>query len=303
MIGHLRIKNPWSQLALFLGLFGVAFILTGLISILIYQANGVNPQKPDLTNPDVINTMKGVQATMSVVLFMLPPLLFAQFTFTGRYSYFLGFRKAQKSNMYILAVIGMLLSFPFVLWLGELNQVIPLPDYLNNLEEDASRQMTSFLKVENTRDVLVNLFIVAVLPAIGEELCFRGALQRVLIHISKNPWIGIILTAFLFSALHMQFKGFLPRMFLGVVLGAFYWYSASLWTSIIAHFIYNAAQVLLVSYNQDFATGNPELPVLYAIASGLVVWAIVWYYSRQSTVTWSKVYRTDDLTPTNQFLA
>ena len=303
MIGHLRIKNPWSQLALFLGLFGVSFMITGVISIFIYQANGIDPQNFDLTKPDVISTMKAVQAVMSVVLFMLPSLVFAHFTFTGRYSYFLGFRKAEKSNMYILAVIGILLAFPFVMWLGYLNQQIELPEYLNRLEEDASRQMAGFLKVNKPTDVIVNLLIVAALPAIGEELCFRGALQRIIIHLTKNPWTGIIVTAFLFSALHMQFQGFLPRMFLGVMLGTFYWYSASLWTSIAAHFVYNAAQVLMVSYNPEFATGNPEFPVLYAVASGLVVWAIVWYYRRQSNITWSKVYRTDDLTPTNQFLA
>ena len=128
-------------------------------------------------------------------------------------------------------------------------------------------------------------------------------MQRVMIHLTKNPWAGIIITAILFSALHMQFMGFLPRMFMGIVLGAFCWYSGSLWTSIIGHFVYNGIQVIAVAYFSEYADKNPEAPMLAGIASGIAVWAIIWYYRKQSTITYSKVYRTDDLTPTNQFIA
>jgi len=112
-----------------------------------------------------------------------------------------------------------------------------------------------------------------------------------------------VITAILFSALHFQFQGFLPRMFLGIVLGAFYWFSGSLWPSIAAHFANNALQVIAVSYMPELASENPEAPVLAAVASGIAVWAILWFYSKQSTVTYNKVYRIDDLTSSNQFIA
>jgi len=247
--------------------------------------------------------MKIVQAISTVLSFILPSTIFAIITFTGRYGNFLGFKKAEKANMYVLAVICILLALPFVILLGDINQRIPLPRNLTEMEETASHQMSAFLKIKSPIDIFINVFIVALLPAIGEEMCFRGVLQRILIQITRNPWVGIIITAILFSSLHMQFGGFLPRMFLGIILGAFYWYSGSIWTSMLAHFVYNAVQVILVSYVPKYVTENPDTPLLAAIASGIVVWAILWFFMRQSTVTYAKVYRPDDLTPYNQFLA
>jgi membrane protease YdiL (CAAX protease family) len=264
---------------------------------------GLTHENIDWQNPKVISIFKWVQALSSVLLFMLPAFLYARFTFTGNYSYFLGFKKAENANMYILAIVGILLAMPFVFWLGKLNESIPLPESLTKLEQQTSLQMAAFLKIRNTFDIAVNVFIIALLPAIGEELCFRGALQRILIQLTRNPWAGIIITAILFSSLHLQFMGFLPRMFLGIVLGAFYWYSGSIWTSMIAHFVNNAVQVIAASYAPKYIDKNPETPVLAAIVSGIVVWAILWYFQKQSTVTYSKVYNTDELTPTNQFLA
>lgn len=205
--------------------------------------------------------------------------------------------------MYVLAVLGMLMSLPFVIWLGHLNELIPLPENLIRMEEETAKQLTAILKVKNVWDIVLNVFIIALLPAIGEELFFRGALQRVVIHLTRNPWVGIVLTAVLFSALHFQFSGFLPRMFLGIVLGAFYWFSGSIYTSMIAHFANNAVQVIAASYAPEFVEKNPQTPVLAAVASGIVVWAILWYFQKQSTITYSKVFKTDELTSTNQFIA
>ncbi|HTE08850.1 MAG TPA: CPBP family intramembrane glutamic endopeptidase, partial [Flavitalea sp.] len=167
----------------------------------------------------------------------------------------------------------------------------------------AEKQMQAFLKVSGTMDILVNLFLVALLPAICEEVCFRGALQRILIHISRSPWIGIIVTSIIFSALHLQFQGFLPRMFLGILLGALYWYSGSLWTSILAHFINNAVQVVAVSYAPDIATKDPSIPFIAALISALAVLAVIWLFKSFSTVTYEKVYEPDDLNKVNQFIA
>ncbi|OQP50698.1 hypothetical protein A4H97_02345 [Niastella yeongjuensis] len=277
------------------------FILTAIVSVSIYKIGDVTTA--DFTNPYFVNLSKVVQAISSILLFIVPPIFFARFTFTGNYACFLGLRKAGNANMYILAILGMLMAMPFVLWLGQLNELIPLPEYLTKMEGETTKQVTAILKVRSVWDIVVNVFIIALLPAVGEELFFRGALQRVVIHLTRNPWVGIILTAVLFSALHLQFSGFLPRMFLGIVLGAFYWFSGSIYTSMIAHFANNAVQVIAASYAPEYINKNPQTPVLAAVASGIVVWAILWYFQKQSTVTYSKVYETEELTSTNQFIA
>lgn len=298
MNGHLRIKSPWSQLGVFLLAFTpqLALMLFGMFS-------GADKVSFDMTKPGVINTLKWWQAISSLTFFLLPAFLYAVFTFRSRYWHFLGLKKAEKENMYVLAVACIVLALPFVFWLGVLNQSVPVPAELKRMEEEAGKLMMAFLKANSPMDVIINVIVIALLPAICEEICFRGALQRILIQLTRSPWAGIILTAIVFSALHLQFMGFLPRMFLGIILGALYWYSGSLWTSILAHFVNNAVQVIAVSYAPKYIDKNPEFPVILALASGLIVWAILWYYQRQSTITYSKVYRTDELTPHNQFLA
>lgn len=101
----------------------------------------------------------------------------------------------------------------------------------------------------------------------------------------------------------MQFQGFLPRMFLGVILGAIYWYSGSLWPSILAHFVNNAIQVIAVSYSPEYIDKEPAVPVFVALVSGLLIWAILWMFKSFSTVSYQKVYEPEELNRGNQFLA
>jgi hypothetical protein len=124
-----------------------------------------------------------------------------------------------------------------------------------------------------------------------------------MINLSRNAWVGIILTSILFSALHLQFQGFLPRMFLGVILGAIYWYSGSLWPSIVAHFVNNAVQVVAVSYAPEYIEKNPSVPILAALISGLIVAFSLWRFRKISDVTYARVYEPEIMNRHNQFIA
>src|SRR5688500_11988439 len=278
MIGHLRVQSPWLQLAIFFLLSAVIMIVSSFISVAILFHEGVNLKNIKLASRDTVMIMKWLQAMSSFTFFFLPAWLYGIICFNGRPFYFLGLRPAEKQNMYVLATLCILLAFPFVFWLGEINQQIPLPQWMKGIENDSTRIMEAFLKAESFGDILINIVIIALLPAFCEEICFRGALQRILIHIFKSPWPAIIVTSILFSAIHAQFEGFLPRMFLGVVLGALYWYSGSLWPSIVAHFVNNAVQVVVVSYYPEYVSVNPNVPVYMGVLSGVFVAAILWLY-------------------------
>lgn len=295
MIGHLKITSPWKQ-------FGVMVLVSlPLLAVIILDTK--SDVKIDLTKPGIIESLKWGQIFSSIAFFFIPAFLFAVFTFRSRQFLFLGFRRPEKTNMLILSGICALVALPAVFYLGQLNQGLPIPESLRNMEKEAGKTMEALLKVNSTKDIFINLFIVALVPAFCEEIFFRGAMQRVLIHLTRSPWTGIILTGMLFSALHFQFLGFIPRAALGIVLGALYWYSGSLWTSIIAHFVINAVQVVAVSYMPKYVNENPQMPVLSAIVGAVAVWAILLHFKNKSSVTWSKVYNTDGLTPTNQFIA
>lgn len=302
---HLRIPSPGKQLAIFLGLFGASFLLFGILSLIVLQANGVPviSGKMDWDKPEVVRVFKWLQGLSSIAIFFLTGFVFVLITYTGKPFYFLGFKKANQPNMYILAISALFFALPFVFWMGELNQKIPLPTWMTSMEKDALEQMQAFLKINSPIDVWVNVFIIALLPAIGEELCFRSALQNIMIRMTKSPWAGIIVTGFLFSLLHFQFEGFLPRMILGIILGVLYWYSGSIWTSILAHFFNNALQVLVASYMPKYVDTNPSIPVLIAVVSLIATLAILYFYRKISSITYSKVYEVDSLTPHNEFIA
>jgi uncharacterized protein len=295
MTGHVRIKSPWLQLVILFLVFLPQIIL------LVISFFSTAEVKIDMSTPQKVAELKLAQALSTVAFFLLPAFLYAVFCFRSRYGYFLGLKKAQLPNMYLLAILCILFAFPVVFWLGWINEKINLPEWMTALEKSSASQMEAFLKVNEPMDIVVNIIVIGLLPAFCEEIFFRGALQRVLIHLTKNPWAGIIISAILFSALHLQFIGFLPRLFMGVVMGALYWYSGSLWTCVTAHFVYNSVQVVAVAYMPKLVANNPDVPVLAGIASGIAVWAILWYYRKQSTISYSKVYRHDDQDPYKNF--
>jgi uncharacterized protein len=303
MRSYLRIQSPWAQLAIFLGMFGTAIVLLGIIIISINGVDAADIKKLDFNNVHAVNILKLIQSISTVALFFVPSIIFAFIIFNYNQLYFFGFHKPEKNNFFILALVIVIVSVPFTSWLGEINQHIPLPKFLTDTEKDLGKQMDAFLKVRSKMDIVINLFIIALLPAICEEVCFRGALQRIMIHIFKNPWIGIIVTAILFSAFHMQFEGFLPRMFLGILLGALFWYSGSLWVNIVAHFFINGSQVIAVLYYPKLVDENPSIPIYAALISAALVFGLFIIIKKQSTATFAKVYEFEKVNEHNEFIA
>jgi uncharacterized protein len=296
---YLKISSSRSQLALFLVLIGAAWIVAIILSSIILIAKLGVPVSGhgsmDLSDPRLDGILKPLQGLSTIIIFGVPALLFARFTYRSRNLYFLGFRKAEKNSFYILAVAILLLSFPMEGWLGQLNRGIPLPDWMLRMENDASKQISVFLKADSPLDIINNIIIIALLPAICEEACFRGVLQRILIRTFKSPWAGIIVTAAFFSAFHMQFQGFLPRMFLGILLGAIYWYSGSLWASILAHFFTNGVQVVAASFYPKMITENPSVPLYAALISMVIVVGLLSVMRGQSKVTYTGVYGLENM--------
>jgi hypothetical protein len=152
----------------------------------------------------------------------------------------------------------------------------------------------------------MNLLFIAVFAGVGEELFFRGILQRIFIKMFKNPWAGIIVTAIIFSAIHLQFYGFIPRFILGVLLGMIYWYSGSIWPAIIAHFAYDAFAVVLIYFNpslldQNTTTFQMGNQVVMTLLSAIVVGLVIFQMKKRSTTNYETVYAPDKTEDDNPF--
>ena len=203
--------------------------------------------------PNTENGMKISQGIMSIMMFVVPPIVYYFITRKKHPMRDLGFRKLTAPWwLIIIGVFLMFVSLPITNILTEWNESMKLggvfqrlEDYLKALEKSATDTTERMLNVDTLGGLVFNLIVIALIPAIGEEMTFRGVLQQSLTRGMKNPHIAIILSAAIFSFIHFQFYGFLPRMFLGILLGYMFYTSGSLWTSILMHFVNNGTAVVL----------------------------------------------------------
>ncbi len=193
--------------------------------------------------------MKWLQLIQTAFTFVLPAFLLAHFV--GQGISYLKFTPIRSPFIWLGVIILMPLALPAVNWLKSLNDMVVLPHFMSGVElwmqqmENQSEVLTDkFLSVSSYSGLALNLLVMAAIPALGEELFFRGILQTVLGE-KLNRHLAVWITAFIFSAIHLQFYGFLPRFCLGAALGYLFLFSGSIWASIVAHFINNALAVLL----------------------------------------------------------
>ena len=196
------------------------------------------------------------QGINSITMFVVPPIVYYYITRKDHQLQALGVRNLnQPWWIIIIGVALMFISLPVTNQLTHWNEAMrfgaafeKLEDYLKMLEETATAATEKMLNVETIGGLLLNLLVIALIPAIGEELTFRGVLQQGLTR-KMNPHVAIILSAAIFSFIHFQFYGFLPRMFLGILLGYMFYITGSLWTSIMMHFVNNGTAVLIYYLN------------------------------------------------------
>jgi len=310
MKGLLKNKPAGNQLLIMvsIALVGV-FIIGSLFGTIILTAiTGIKPtelldmNKLDYTRPGVITYIRGLQVAQFFGLFLLPSLLCAWLFSTNSRKY-LGLHKPHGLSHWVIGIMVMILAIPFVQWLGEINQGVQFPagiaKWMKEKEDSANKTVMALLTRRTPLDLLLNLVFIAGLAAVGEELLFRGVAQRLFIRLFKSPWPGIIVAAFIFSALHMQFYGFLPRFVLGILLGAVYWYSGSLWTAILAHFVYDALLIVLAYFNpalvnEENTVKMSSIALTAAFSFILVSLAVNWMIKHSGT-HYDNVYAEDKL--------
>lgn len=216
----------------------------------------------DLDNPYHIEVLKYLQVVQSIGMFVLPPFIIGAL-YTGDFAAYLSMRRPIHWPLLLIAILALLVVTPCISVVGYLNQQMSLPDWLSGVEEwmramedQAEVAIQKFIEVKTTGGLLFNLFMIAVIPALGEEFLFRGVIQQIFTKMTRNYHWGIWISAFLFSALHMQFFGFVPRVLLGALFGYFLVYSGSIWIPVAAHFVNNAVGVLML---YSASNGESEL--------------------------------------------
>ncbi len=279
MKGFFAKYSPGTQMIVFVLLVLVSFLTTLIISY-ISGLISVTPLPLEQWTTQDIFLQKINQAIQSLGLFIIPSFL-ASYLFDkqGALNFFT-FKK-NRLNTYFGVFFIVIFSIPIMNLLGEVNSKMYVPDFLDwiNQTEARAKQATElFLQADSILTLMLNLLIIALIPAIGEELLFRGVFQKLMVKISGNVHLGIWITAFVFSAVHMQFLTFLPRLMMGAMFGYLLVWSGSLLVPILAHFINNGFAVFAYYMaqkellNQDVDTiGTNEGDVSYVLVSVVLV--------------------------------
>jgi membrane protease YdiL (CAAX protease family) len=288
--------SPYSKFLLAVGVILISAVFFTLLSTIaalgIYgiSLSQLQTLLNDFSNPSAISVLKLIQTVSTIGTFILPAFLIA-WLFDSQPMNYLSLSKKVSFSSIILVVVALIAALPLINFLGDLNSRMSLPSFLSGVEkwmkdsEDQAAQLTkSFLEMHSVSDVLFNVFMIALLPALGEELLFRGIIQRIFSEWSKNVHIGVWISAVLFSAMHMQFYGFIPRMMLGALLGYLLVWSGSLWLPIIAHFVNNASAVIFTYlFNKQMMAVDPdkvgtENDYRAVLISVLLTGALLWIF-------------------------
>jgi hypothetical protein len=232
-------------------------------------------------------------AAQDISFFIVPGIVILAKFNPGHHGGILNIRKV-RMNEIILVIILAFCAFPLTSLAGELNSQMVLPERLSGVEhwmkdkEDyANHLMDLLMTPETMKGMWMNILIIACIPAVGEELIFRGVFQKIFQNLFRSGHVSVWVTSFIFSAIHFQFYGFLPRLILGLIFGYLFLWTGKLWLPVTAHFINNAVPTIW-SYMNGWETINekpsagPAGQTAMLILSLLAGSIILVYFSKRS---------------------
>lgn len=262
--------SPGLQFLLFVVVFMAIFIVCNIIGILavgvIYGFNLiVEIGRLNFSNPQSITALYILQVVTMTIPIFLAPVIFGYWVAKAPAEYIKPTIRIPWM-LFVIAFFVMLISSPLIEFFSNINQQMVLPKWLSGLEqwmkeseESARRITTAILNMQTIWDCIKNVLLIGLLTAIAEEFLFRGGMQTILQKWTKNTHIAIWVTAAIFSAFHMEFYGFLPRMLLGGLFGYFVAWSGSIWPAVWGHFLNNGSAVIITYlYQKKHIKLNPD---------------------------------------------
>jgi len=278
--------SPWTKILLLAAIW-LVFLLVGtvLAALLAMPLFGLSLAGvyAAVGNPDAgsVGVLKYFQIVQTVLMFLAPAVL-AAWLYSEDTSAYLWLKRKPAALTLLMAALTLGLAIPLMNVLTEWNAAMKLPSGLQGLEarlqsmEEAAGNLTELFLIDpGWNDLAVNFLMIAILPAISEEFLFRGVVQRLFTDMTRSRHLGIWIAAFVFSFIHFQFYGFLPRFLLGVYFGYLLIWSGSMWVPVTAHLVNNGMAVLYYHFNPAKMGESPLDKLGTEIGGNALVYASV----------------------------
>jgi len=204
------------------------------------------------------------------VMFTISAIAFAYFIKSRAWMSYFDWKEVD-SDLLLKFVLLLFLSYPLIGLSAMAFEGIDLPEWMDSMDEESIESLMAMLQMDGYLDLFVNIIIIALLPAIGEELLFRGVIQKELTKVISNPHVAILIASIIFSGFHIQIQGFLPKLIIGLILGYAYYWTKSIWYPMALHFINNGLQTLILFFAGDAIEGaqeeavKPEMSILIIV--------------------------------------
>ena len=296
--GLLKDLSPWGKLLLLVAITMMSALLAAFAGLLAGRVifgislNAVINLLANPSTPGAVTFMKFYQMINQVGFFIVPVFLFAFLVNTSPAGY-LTFRVKPGGIALLISALVIYTILPFNSFLNELNMDMKFPSFLRDVGEwmkekefQAGELTKTILKTHSLWGLTLNLIVVALIPAFGEELLFRVTGINLLKELTKNVHWAILLSAFGFAFLHFQFYSFLPRFLLGILLGYLYAITRTVWVPVFAHFVNNASSVVIfyLYYNghigvsmEDFGTTDNMFYIVGSLLMTLWLMSMLYY--------------------------
>ncbi len=244
-------RSAQEKQVLFVILICIGFILASASSFLPILLSGQKiadiQQDINLLNDSSSGVLRFTLFLNQFFLFLLPSLVYLIFIEGKNAFNFLRFQKLPSLYTIFLGILFLVVSYPLVNLVNYINSFIPLAEWMTTNEDQVAEMLQKIILTDAYSVMILNVCLIAILPAIAEELVFRGIAQNNFEKILNNGHMSVWLSALLFSLIHFQFEGFLARMVLGAVLGYSYYLTRNFWVPVFLHFLNNLIPLLALS--------------------------------------------------------
>jgi uncharacterized protein len=277
---EIRVRQVLFLLA---GLCFTGIILTLLATKILeyglgWDLNIMTGQLPEGAPDSEVWKMRFVAGLNQIMVFLLPSLacIYVFRNVLPELPAGVSLRRFPYFNQLAFSIVLLIAAMPVVFYSYQINKLIPVPQSMQDAADQATAAIKALMRMPNIWTLLANMLLVAVIPAFGEELLFRGIVQRQLMR-RMLPAVAIIITGALFSLMHFQIDGFLPRWILGMLLGWVYWRTNNFWVPVLLHFLNNGFQILAqYLHGQDLSSvdlseNDVEVPILAAVVAVAVM--------------------------------